>query len=55
MNANVAAPVDAAVLANIASISSDTVAIADQTGIITQKLDGILAHAKVDRTADINQ
>jgi hypothetical protein len=55
LNANVAAPVDAAVSANVASVSSDTVAIADQTGLITQKLDGIIAHANVNQTADIKQ
>ena len=55
LNANVAAPVDAAVSANVLSNSSDTVALADQTGIITQKLDGIIAHAGVNQTADIKQ
>src|SRR5918998_4593278 len=40
-NANVAAPIDAAVAANVASIGSTAVASADQDALITQDLDGV--------------
>src|SRR5688572_10883349 len=39
-NANVAAPIDAAVSANIGSIDSEATAVARQTAIINQDLDG---------------
>ena len=39
-NANVAAPIDAAVAANIGSIDSDAVAVAQQDAIINQNIDG---------------
>src|SRR5215203_5724901 len=39
-NANVAAPIDAAVAANVLSVDSDAAALADQDSIIVQDLDG---------------
>lgn len=53
-NANVAAPIDAAVAANIASPGSGAVASADQDSIIIQDLDGI-AQATADQGANIEQ
>jgi hypothetical protein len=54
-NANAAAPIDAAVSANIGSIDSQSTAIADQTAIINQDLDGVTAEATAEQTADITQ
>ena len=48
-NANIAAPVDAAVSANILSSNSDSAAVADQSVIIEQNLD---ADAIADATQD---
>jgi hypothetical protein len=53
-NANVAAPIDAAVAANVASFDSTAVASADQDSIIIQDLDGV-ANATADQDAEINQ
>jgi len=53
-NANIAAPIDAAVSANILSPDSDSVAVASQTSVINQQLDGV-AIADVDQTSDIGQ
>ena len=53
-NANIAAPIDAAVSANILSPDSDSVAVASQTSVINQQLDGV-AIADVDQTSDIDQ
>ena len=53
-NANVAAPIDAAVSANILSPDADSVAVASQTSVINQQLDGV-AIADVDQTSDIGQ
>ena len=53
-NANIAAPIDAAVSANILSPDSDSVAIASQTSVINQELDGV-AIADPDQTSDIDQ
>ena len=53
-NANVAAPIDASVAANVASIGSTAVASADQDSIIAQTLHGV-AEATADQTADLNQ
>jgi len=53
-NANIAAPIDAAVSANILSPDADSVAVASQTSVINQDLDGV-AIADVDQTSDIGQ
>ena len=53
-NANVAAPIDAAVAANVASIGSEATAVADQDSIIVQDLDGV-ATATADQDATIEQ
>lgn len=54
-NANVAAPIDAAVAANVGSIASEATAIADQDALITQNLDGVIAHATADQDTTISQ
>jgi hypothetical protein len=48
-------PSPAAVAANIGSIGSEAIAIADQTAIITQRLDGVVAEATVEQDAEITQ
>ena len=53
-NANVAAPIDAAVAANIASPDSVAVASADQDSVIYQNLEGV-AEANATQDADIEQ
>ena len=53
-NANVAAPIDAAVAANVASIGSEATAVADQDSIIVQELDGT-ATATAEQTANVEQ
>ena len=53
-NANVAAPIDAAVSANIGSPGAESVAIADQTAIIDQSIDGD-ASAVADQVSGIDQ
>jgi hypothetical protein len=53
-NANIAAPIDAAVSANIASPDAESVAVASQTSVINQELDGV-AIADPDQTSDIDQ
>jgi hypothetical protein len=54
-NANVAAPIDAAVAANVGSVASEATAIADQDAIITQDLDGVVAHAIADQDSELTQ
>ena len=53
-NANVAAPIDAAVGANVLSVDSDAAALADQDSIIVQDLDGV-AEATPIQDADLDQ
>ncbi len=53
-NANVAAPIDAAVAASIASPDSVTIASADQDAIIVQNLDGV-AEATANQDATVDQ
>jgi len=53
-NANIAAPIDAAVSANILSPDSESVAVAQQTSVINQELDGV-AIADPDQDSDISQ
>ena len=53
-NANVAAPIDAAVAANVASVGSEATAVADQDSIIIQDLDGT-ATATAEQTANVEQ
>lgn len=54
-NANVAAPIDAAVAANIGSIDSSATAVAEQTAVINQDLDGVSAEATADQDSEITQ
>jgi hypothetical protein len=53
-NANVAAPIDAAVAANIASPDAAAVASADQSSSIVQNLDGV-AEAVANQDSGITQ
>ncbi len=53
-NANVAAPIDASVAANVASVGSTAVASADQDSIIVQNLEGV-AEATANQDATIEQ
>jgi hypothetical protein len=53
-NANVAAPIDAAVSANIGSPDAQSVAVADQSALIDQHIDGD-ATATGNQTADVAQ
>jgi len=53
-NANVAAPIDAAVAANVASIGSEATAVADQDSVIVQDLDGV-ATATANQDATVEQ
>jgi len=55
VNGNVVAPIDASVSANVLSFDSSSVAVADQTAIVHQSLDGVTATANADQTAQINQ
>lgn len=54
-NANVAAPVDAAVAANIASPGAVAQAAAVQNLEISQTLDDVEANATADQKADVDQ
>jgi hypothetical protein len=54
-NANVAAPINASVAANIAGIDSSATAVAQQTAIINQDLDGAVADATADQDSEIIQ
>ena len=54
-NANAAAPINAGVAANIGAIDSESTAIASQTAIINQDLDGVTADATAAQNADITQ
>ena len=53
-NANVAAPIDAAVSANVLSVDSESAALADQDSVIAQDLDGV-AEATAVQNADLDQ
>ena len=53
-NANVAAPIDAAVAANVGSVDSEAIAVADQDAVINQNIEGS-AEADADQESDINQ
>jgi hypothetical protein len=53
-NANVAAPIDAAVSANVLSVDSESAALADQDSVIIQNLDGE-AVATAIQDADLDQ
>jgi hypothetical protein len=53
-NANVAAPIDAAVAANIGSIDSDAFAVAQQDAIINQNIEGE-ATASAEQQSDLKQ
>jgi hypothetical protein len=53
-NANVAAPIDAAVSANVGSIDSDSVAVAHQSALIDQSINGD-ATANADQASTIDQ
>jgi hypothetical protein len=54
-NANIAAPIDAAVAANIGSIGSQATAVADQTAVITQRLEDVTAEATTNQDSEIDQ
>ena len=54
LDADVAAPIDAAVAANVASIGSEATAVADQDSIIVQNLEGT-AEATANQDATVNQ
>ena len=54
LNANAALPIDAAVSANILSPGAESGAMAEQTSLINQDLDGV-AIADPDQTSDIDQ
>jgi hypothetical protein len=51
----VAAPIDASVAANIGSIDSSATAVAQQTAIVTQDLDGVDATATAAQDATVTQ
>jgi len=52
-NANVAAPIDAAVAANVLSVDSSAQALADQDSVIVQDLDGVAETSAIqDATVD---
>ena len=53
-NANVAAPIDGAVAANVLSVDSDAAALADQDSLISQDLDGV-AEATAIQDANVDQ
>jgi hypothetical protein len=53
-NANVAAPIDAAVAANVISVDSEAQALADQDSVIVQDLDGV-AEATAIQDANVDQ
>jgi hypothetical protein len=53
-NANVAAPIDAAVAANVLSVGSTATAVADQDSLIVQTLNGV-ATATANQTATVQQ
>ena len=53
-NANVAAPIDAAVAANILSVDSEAAALADQDSVISQSLEGT-AVATAIQDANLDQ
>lgn len=55
LNANVAAPIDAAVAANVGSIGSEATALADQSAVIVQDLDGVSAEAVAAQDSTITQ
>ena len=55
LNANVAAPVNASVAANVGAVGSEAVAIADQTAILSQQLQDVTADATTDQDATIDQ
>jgi hypothetical protein len=54
LNANAALPIDAAVSANVLSPGAESGAMAEQTSVINQDLDGV-AIADPDQTSDISQ
>jgi hypothetical protein len=53
-NANIAAPIDASVSANVLSPDAESAALASQTSVINQQLDGV-AIADPDQVSDISQ
>lgn len=53
LNANVAAPINASVSANVASMGSESTAVADQVTVITQDLEDVTAEATVDQDAEV--
>ena len=55
LNANVAAPINGSVSANVGTIGSQAVAIADQTALISQQMQDVTAEAVTHQDADIHQ
>ena len=53
-NANVAAPINAGVAANIGTVDSDAIAVAQQDAIINQNIEGE-ANADAGQDSDITQ
>jgi hypothetical protein len=54
-NANIAAPIDASVASNVGSIHSEATALAHQTAVINQDIDGATADATAAQGADVTQ
>ena len=54
-NANIAAPIDASVSANVGSIDSTATALSSQTAVINQDLDDVTADATADQDSTIVQ
>jgi hypothetical protein len=55
LNANVAAPINGSVSANVGTIGSQAVAIADQTAIISQQMQDVTAEAVTHQDSNIHQ
>jgi hypothetical protein len=55
LNANVAAPINGSVSANVGSIGSDAIAVANQTAIISQQMQDVTAEAVTHQDATIHQ
>jgi hypothetical protein len=54
-NAQVAAPIDAAAAANIGTVDSTAVAVAQQDAIIDQSMTDVTADAEAEQSADVNE
>lgn len=54
-NAQVAAPVNASLAVNLASLNSEAVSLSEQTAVITQDMTDVVATATADQAAEIDQ